>query len=192
MRINHHFRPLLVAACFALAAPVAAIADPGPPQGHGMGGPGPDHAMMECPMNAGGHEAGMMGGHMMHGGMMFDGDDGMPPPLRHLKLTETQQDKIFNILHGQAPQARELRKAIHHAHHDLHELLTGGAYDDAKAKKLTDALGKAEADSALLHVRTHHQILEVLTPEQRELLMQHAEDGHGPLHHADHRDGPVS
>ncbi len=193
MRINHLVRPLLLAASVALAAPLGALADPPPPPEHAIDGPEHEHGMMQCPMHGGGPGGGMMGGHMMHGGMMFDGDDGVPPPLRHLNLSDAQQDKIFNILHSQAPQSRELHKAIRNAHNGLHELLTGGAYDDGKAKKLADALGKAEADSALLHARTHHQILEVLTPEQRDALLRHGEHmdgGHGAGHHGDHGDGP--
>jgi len=124
---------------------------------------------------------------MGHGGM-FGGDGGVPHALRHLRLTEAQQDKIFTIMHNQAPQARELHKAMHKAHHALHDLVATGPYDDAKAKALSESLGKALTESALLHARTHHQILDVLTPEQRQELARHAEHGgeHGPGHHGDH------
>lgn len=195
MRSITTLRPLLLASLLGLAAPWAALADApaAPPAEHGIDGHGPDHGMGECPMHGGEFHPGMMGGGMMHGHGPFDGEDGMSPMLHRLHLTEVQQDKVFNILHAQAPQARELRKAERAAHRGLHELMMSGAYDDAKAKKLADQLGKAEADATLLHARTHHQILEVLTAEQREMLARHGahHDGEpGEHHHDDHVDGP--
>jgi Spy/CpxP family protein refolding chaperone len=193
MSINSRFRPLMLAACLAIASPLAALADSPTPMSPGMDGPGRDRGMAECPMHGDGPGHGMMGGGMMHGGFMFDGDDGVPPPLRRLNLTDAQQDKIFSITHAQAPQARELRKAVGKAGRDLHDLMKDAKYDEAKAKKAADALGKAVADAVLLHARTHHQILDVLTPEQREQLARHAEhhDGeHGGWHHDDHGGGP--
>jgi Spy/CpxP family protein refolding chaperone len=182
MSITQNLGRLILAA--SLSLPLAALADNG-------GGPGPEHGdgpghmqgMHGCGM-AMGHEHGPMMGH----DEMFGDDGEVPHALRHLQLSEAQQDKIFAIMHGQAPQARELRKAMHKAHSALHELVTTGPYDDAKAKALSDSLGKALSESALLHARTHHQILDVLTPEQRQELAHHGEhDGeHGPGHHGDH------
>ena len=187
-------RPLLLASLLGLAAPLAALADgPGaPPAEHGMEGHGADHGMGECPMHGGGAGPGMMGGGMMHGHGPMDGEDGVPPMLHRLHLTEAQQDKIFNILHAQAPPARELRKAERAAHRGLHELMMSGAYDDAKAKKLAEQLGKAVADSILLHTRTHHQIMDVLTAEQREALARHGahHGGEWGEHHHDDGEGP--
>ena len=129
-----------------------------------------------------GHD-GMFGDHRgfgEHGG--FHGG------LHRLHLTDAQDDKIFSILHAQAPQARELRKAIGKAHRALHELGMAASYDDAKAKSLSDALDKAIAESVLLHERTHHQILDVLTPSSgRSFMQHHGHDGdHGPWQHGDH------
>ena len=128
------------------------------------------------------------GGGMHHGMEMFAEGGPLPPMLRHLQLSEAQQDKVFAILHAQAPQARELGKAIHKAHRALHELMTGASFDDAKAKAVTDALGKAVADEALLHARTHRQIFDVLTPEQRQKLARLGEHGPGGEHDGAHHD----
>jgi Spy/CpxP family protein refolding chaperone len=60
-------------------------------------------------------------------------------------------------------------------------------YDDARAKALTDAAGKAESQIALLHIRAEHEIYSILTAEQRAQLVDrrhnwgpHEHDGHGP------------
>ena len=179
-------KPLILATGLALAAPLAALADTpaAMPAEHAAGGPAHGHEMGGCMMMEHGPDGGMH-----HGSGMFGEDGALPPMLRHLQLSEAQQDKVFAIMHAQAPQAREIGKAIRKAHGSLHELVTGTSYDDAKAKALADALGKAVSDEALLHARTHRQIIDVLTTEQRQMLARHGEHGmggeHGP-HHDDH------
>ena len=190
MNTLRSLKPLILVAGLALAAPLGALADPGPgmPPEHAMDGPGHGHEMGGCMMAHGGEGA------MHHGIGMFAEGGPLPPMLRHLQLSDAQQDKIFTILHAQAPQAREFGKAIHKAHRALHELATAASFDDAKAKSLTDALGKAVADEALLHVRTHRQVFDVLTPEQRQKLTQFGHGGpdgeHGGAHHDDHAQMP--
>ena len=188
MNTPSQLKQLILVASLALGFPLAALADspPAPPPDHMAGGPDHDHEMAGCMMM----EHGPAHGGMLHGGGMFGEGEDMPPMLRHVQLSEAQQDKIFAIMHAQAPQARELGKAIRKAHHGLHELVTGASYDDTKAKAAADALGKAVAESTLLHARTHRQIVEVLTPEQRQQLARHGEHGpegeHGLRHSDDH------
>ena len=129
MKPLHGLRPLLVVAGLALAVPLAAFADAAGPMAGDQttGGAAHEHEMSGCPMHQGmghgmgggmdgGMDGGMEHGGMMHGGAMFGEDDALPPPLRRLHLSEAQQDKIFAIMHAQAPQAREFRKAMHKAH----------------------------------------------------------------------------
>jgi len=100
-------------------------------------------------------------------------------PLHRLNLTEAQQDKLFAIMHAQAPQRREDDKAIRKAHEALRELGRADKFDDAKAGALARDLGQAVAAEALLRARTEAQILAMLTPEQREQLRhQHGMRGH--------------
>ena len=186
MNILPQMKRLILVTSLALAWPLGALADPPPAGSERMGGgPPQEHRMSGCMM-----EHGPSHGGVFHGGEMFGESDDVPPMLRHLRLSEAQQDKIFAIMHAQAPQAHELGKAIRKAHQGLHELVTGAIFDDAKAKALTDALGKAVADSTLLHTRTHRQIFDVLTPEQRQELERHgghgADDDHSSHHADDH------
>jgi protein CpxP len=180
MNMRPNLNSLMLLAGLALGMPFAALADsaaPMPPE-HAMEGPGHGHEMGGCMEHDG-------AGGIHHGMEMFAEGGPLPPMLRHLQLSEAQQDKVFAILHAAAPQARELRKAMEKAHHGLHELVTGASFDDAKAKSLTDALGKSMADEALLHARTHRQIFDVLTPEQRQMLAHHGERGTDGGHHGD-------
>jgi periplasmic protein CpxP/Spy len=186
MNILSRMKRLILVTSLALAWPFGALADPSPGTSERMGGgPAQEHGMSSRMV-----EHGPFPGGMFHGGEMFGESNDVPPMLEHLRLSEAQQDKIFAIMHAQAPQAHELGKAIRKAHQGLHELVTGANFDDAKARALADALGKAVADSTLLHARTHRQIFDVLTPEQRQELERHGghgADGEHSSHHADDR-----
>ena len=183
MSIHSNLKRLIVVAGLALSFPLVALADAPPPPGaeHAVGWNPHEHGMAGCPMMPPG---------MFHGGEDFGEGGPLPPFLSRLRLTEAQQDRIFEIMHAQAPQARDQAKALRKAHEGLHELAHAANYDDAKAKALADALAKAVAESALLHVRIHHQVYEMLTPEQRQALGRHAGhgdgDGHGEWHHDEH------
>lgn len=94
---------------------------------------------------------------------------GRPPFFFHgLDLSEAQQDKIFAIVHAEAPYLREQSKAALKAREALHALASADQYDDAKAAALAKDLANAEANIALQHVRTQQKLLAVLTPEQRK------------------------
>lgn len=92
---------------------------------------------------------------------------GSPPFFHGLDLSEAQQDKVFAIVHAEAPYLREQSKAAAKAREALRALATADKYDDAKAAALAKDLATAEANIALQHVRTQQKLLAVLTPEQR-------------------------
>ena len=183
MSLDSKMKPLVFIATLVCAYPLIALADPAAPAAPGSAGDPPslEHGS-GCPMmfHEGDHDEMFGGGSWhshgaMHGGSLAFGEGGpLPPHLKALRLSEAQQDRIFAIMHAAAPQAREQAKALRKAHHGLHELATAAKYDDARAKALSDALANAVSETALLHARTHHQVYEVLTPEQRELLERHA------------------
>lgn len=148
MTIVHHrnIRRLLAAASVALAIPLGAAAFPGGPDGH----PG-------CGSFAGRGGPGM-------------GGETMPPHLRGLNLSEAQRDKIFEIMHAQAPLMREKAKAVRKAEDDLRALAAADDYSDAKARTLADTAAKAISEMSLARARAERQVFETLTPEQRRQL----------------------
>jgi len=96
-------------------------------------------------------------------------DEGTNPPfLRGVELSEAQHDKIFSIMHKQEPLMREQAKAARKAQDALRALAASGAYEDAKAKTLADALARATAEMTLQNARSEQQIYALLTPEQRK------------------------
>lgn len=109
-----------------------------------------------------------------------------PPYLPALNLDEAQRDKVFSILHGQAPVMRERLKDLGRLESGLQRLSAAPDYDERKTRALAEQLGRATAEIALLRARTDRQIFELLNPEQRQRLAEagppHAPGGDGQGH----------
>lgn len=161
--MNHSKKPLnalLLAA--ALALPCAAWADDAAPreeQGPGVGGPPPPPPPF------------------MRGGPQSGPQDDAPPFLRGLELNEAQQDKVFAVLHAQAPLLRDQHKIAAKAHRELRELGMSGKFDDAKAVALAQSEAQALARINLQQARSEQQILASLSLEQRKQIEQRFQDG---------------
>jgi Spy/CpxP family protein refolding chaperone len=149
------FKRFLAVASLALAVPLTVSAMPYGPTGAGgcsaMGGQGKH------------------GAHAGHHGM---GGEFSPRYLRGLDLTEVQRDKLFEIMHAQAPAMWEKGKALSKAEDDLRKLASAPDYSEARAKAAADAVGKATFELTLAHARTERQVFEMLTPEQRQQLTE--------------------
>jgi periplasmic protein CpxP/Spy len=104
---------------------------------------------------------------MMHGG---PDHEPLPPFLHGIKLTDAQLDKLFEIMHAQAPNLRAREKELQQTREGLIKLSQSNEFDDAKAKLLSDAAGRAMAEIGLLHARTDYQIFRLLTTEQRKQI----------------------
>jgi len=117
----------------------AASAHRGPP-----GGPGFEHH------RRGGAEFGR-GPHFLHG----------------IKLTEAQQDKVFDIVHNRAPALRDAMKTAGKSRKELNELVRSGSFKESEARALADRGAKALAEAEFLKARSDAEILALLTPEQR-------------------------
>lgn len=159
-------RPFQISAAILAAAGVAAtmpaLAEPAPPA-------------------PGGHEADIIGGGRTPdagpgpgerhgpGGHPSRPGSGVPglPFLRGLNLSEAQQDRLFAILHAEAPQLREQDKIEDKAHAALRAMADTGEVDEPRASQYAAALGQAVAARALLRLRTASQVMALLTPEQR-------------------------
>jgi periplasmic protein CpxP/Spy len=100
-------------------------------------------------------------------GLPFADDAPVPPFLHDVTLSEAQQDKIFSIVHDAAPLLREQGKLAHKSAEAMHELETSGQYDETRLKLLADSNARAMAEIMMIHVRNTHQILALLTPDQR-------------------------
>lgn len=146
---NSILSTLLVAASLALAAPAMA---------QGMGGMRGGHCGQHHP-----------GGAMMHGEMgPFGGGMHLPPFMRELNLSDTQNDKIFKIMHDQAPALRDKAKEASKANYELHGLMLSDKYDEARVSALSETSAQAMAAMAQMRAASLNQIYQTLTPEQRK------------------------
>jgi periplasmic protein CpxP/Spy len=107
---------------------------------------------------------------MMHPGPMPGEIEPTPRFLHGLQLSEEQNDKVFALMHAQAPALRAKAKEARKAHEELHRLSLSADFNEATAKSLADAGARAMADMALMRARADQQIYRLLTLEQRRAL----------------------
>ena len=171
----------VVAVCLSAVYLTAAAA---PPDGaaHGQdacegGFRGPPGADLP-PMGMGPRGPGMEGGRggRDHGRFGPDLDDGMPPFMRAVHLSEEQQDKVFALTHAAAPGLREQSKAARKAHDALRELGRSAQFDARTAATLAQVQASADSQVALSRIRLEHDLYLVLTPEQRAQLAERGQD----------------
>lgn len=108
----------------------------------------------------------------MHGHHDPDGPFGGPmmgmPFLRGLSLSDAQQDKVFEIMHAQAPALRLREREVRQSREALFALARSERFDDAKATALADTGARAASQIALMRARSAAAVWQVLTPEQRK------------------------
>ena len=92
----------------------------------------------------------------------------IPPLPPSLNLSESQQDKIFELLHSQEPTVRAQHRAVHKALAEMKRLATSDHYSPPEVRPLADKLAKAIADTLVLRTATKARIRALLTPEQRK------------------------
>jgi Spy/CpxP family protein refolding chaperone len=115
----------------------------------------------------------------------------MTPYLHSLNLSEAQRDKVFEMMHEQAPAMRDKGKAVRNAEESLRVLAWSPDYSEAKARELADGAAKAMAEMSLAHLKVERQIYELLTSEQRKQLAEMKASGEPPMgmRGERHRDG---
>ena len=166
----HRLARTAAACTLALAIPFAALAQPVAGAGSMHGGPGAG-PMQPGPGHAGMHQAHKQRGyghHEAHRG----GDRETASMLRGLNLTEEQRDKVFAVLHAQAPQLRAQAKEMRNARRELRALTLAEGFDEARAKALADTLSRSIAETALIRTRSANEIYQALGPEQRRQVQQ--------------------
>lgn len=106
-------------------------------------------------------------------GMAFEGtgSDGFGQfrgVMRGLDLTDEQRDKIFDIMHAQAPATRDKMNELRKAREELRAAATAKSYDAKKVRELANAQAKAMADLIVMRAETFSKIYGLLTPEQQK------------------------
>jgi Spy/CpxP family protein refolding chaperone len=94
-----------------------------------------------------------------------DGRHGPGGILRELDLSETQREQLRSL--REQDRARETMARLMQSRRALNEAVESGA-DEGTLRQLAFQTGEAEGDAAVERARSHQQMMEILTPEQRE------------------------
>ncbi len=145
------------------------------------------------------------GSHCEHGGKMHHGMGdhdmdklGMPPYLRGLQLSTTQEDQIFALTYPQILTMRDQHKQHMQLMDELRTATQADKFDEAKVQQLADKIANLEKDKIVTRARNDAKIFAILTSEQqvkaREAkMLGHGFDGdHGFGPGAEHRHGQGS
>ncbi|MFI5308778.1 MAG: Spy/CpxP family protein refolding chaperone [Polyangiales bacterium] len=193
MRSAHHW---LLGTLLLTASP--ALAQMGPPAGHGPAG-GDAHG----PMKPGGEMGpghGMGHGDMGHGHMGMhedddcdgescpymhgDDDDGHGMHMRRLEqiagelgLSDAVRKNVKDAIYDATKQGIALGADLAQARLELGRLLDQDKPDSDAVLKQVDKVGQLRTELVKVRIRTMLKIMGMLTPEQRKKLKQHPHGG---------------
>lgn len=149
----HHLLGLLAIAGCAFAFTQAAADDMPPPPGHGV-------PMPHFPPPS---------------------DMGPRPPFLHgIRLTDTQDDAVFELLTRDAIAIRKQCKEVERTGRELHEQSLGDNFSEARIAELVQAHAQAEAKLAMMRIKQDRAVLALLTAEQRQQVRRGAGHPDGP------------
>jgi protein CpxP len=109
----------------------------------------------------------MMGGPML-GGQIFH----MMKLADELDLSKEQRTQIDRILDDARPRAREYVYALGDGRDALRTLSAETEFDESRVRALAEQHAKAMVELIVMGARVSARINTVLTPEQRETLLQ--------------------
>lgn len=156
-------RNILAGMMLAALPLLASAQDAPPPAQHGCG-------EFNAPIHHGAHPSGMPPMGMQQ----------LPPSLAALDLNESQQRKVFELMHAQAPAIFEKEQIVRNSMRDLQQLAKTDRFDAGKAKSLAEAHGKAIADMIYLHTETQSKVWALLNEAQRKQLAEQQEPHQHP------------
>jgi len=117
--------------------------------------------------------AGAKNGHHQQGRHQQRGDQPMPVvehmmrAVRHLDLSDEQQESVKAIMHGLKTQERQLMKEMKAGHEQLKELIKADSYDETAVAALAEKEGSLAAERLMSASRAMSEIYGLLSDEQR-------------------------
>jgi Spy/CpxP family protein refolding chaperone len=107
--------------------------------------------------------------------MAFAADrHGYPGPMHVLELRERlglsreQEAQVRRLMEAMFQRARPLSARLLHAEQRLERLFADGAADESSIRAAVADAERARADVRLVHLLTHRDTRDVLTPAQRQ------------------------
>lgn len=94
----------------------------------------------------------------------------LPPFLHGMKLSERQQDQVFELMHAQVPAMRQQEKQLRKSLDALRQLALDERFDETRAQALAQSVASSQTEMALLKVQLDRKVLALLSAEQRKQL----------------------
>lgn len=107
------------------------------------------------------------GRHQQRGDQPMPAVENMMRAVKHLDLSDEQQESIKAIMHGLKTQERQLMKETKAGHEQLKELIKADSYDEAAVATLAEKEGALTAERLMSASRAMSQVYGLLSDEQR-------------------------
>ena len=114
----------------------------------------------------GGARMGLMG--HIGGSVGFGGATALMRGLRGLDISDSQREQIRAVFEQYRPQLQALGNQARDAGLALRAAVTADVFDEITIRDGSAALGSVQADLAVLGARVHADVVNLLTPEQRQ------------------------
>lgn len=129
--------------------------------------------------------------HRMHGDFM--GGPGLGLPLHELNLTDDRHTQIKQIFESEKPNMKPLMQQEMQAHQQMIQLITSGAFDQAKAMAIASQEGQTHVQMQVEHAKIASQIYQLLSSEQKakvaDIIAKHQQK---MQEHMQNKEGPGS
>ena len=96
---------------------------------------------------------------------------------RALALTDEQAEKVKAIYESRKAERSARSQNLRSAHESLQKVTNAIPSDEQAIRNAAQALGQAEAESALLEAKIRAQIAQILNPDQQQKLASYHEGG---------------
>lgn len=106
-------------------------------------------------------------GRMGPGGPGGPGRGGPMMLLRGLDLTDAQKDQVKSLMQSHAEERKALGDRARAAHQALQAAITADSLDEALIRQRSADVAAVDADMAVAEARTHAEVWQILTPEQK-------------------------
>ncbi|MEA3222133.1 MAG: Spy/CpxP family protein refolding chaperone [Thermodesulfobacteriota bacterium] len=103
---------------------------------------------------------------------------GMEHMMRELDLSDAQKQQVQDILSAQQGEQEQAMEIMHAVHEKMQSVISATDFDEDAARAAYHEMSSAKEEMWVIHARVASEINKVLTPEQRERLM----DAHKKLH----------
>jgi Spy/CpxP family protein refolding chaperone len=95
-----------------------------------------------------------------------------PAPVARLNLSQAQKDQVKAFRDGQRKDVQAVRERMRAAHRQLREAMQADAPDESAVRTASAAVAAAQADHLALRAQAKGQLMQVLTPEQRQQMKE--------------------